>query len=74
MHSESSKWNQNVLKFLVKNSCFLKYVYVYMYTKAFLLCLIKSWERTSKRKHGEIGKYKWNGSTEYEIEKVKQTR
>ena len=46
-------------------------------TKAFLLHLIKAWERTSKkRRDGEIGKHKlkWNGSTEYEIEKVKQTR
>ena len=45
-----------------------------MYTKAFLLYLIKAWERTLK-KDGEIGKQtKWNGSTENEIEKVKQTR
>ena len=41
---------------------------------------IKGWERTSKkkkkkRKDGEIGKQtKCNGSTEYEIEKVKQIR
>ena len=33
-----------------------------MYTKAFLLHLIKAWERTSK---------KWIGSTDYEIWKVK---
>ena len=26
------------------------------------------------KKRDEIGKYKWTGSTEYEIEKVKQTR
>ena len=46
----------------------------FMYTKAFLLYLIKAWERTLK-KDGEIGKQtKWNGSTENEIEKVKQTR
>ena len=45
----------------------------FMYTKAFLLYLIKAWERALK-KDGEIGKQtKWNGSTEYEIEKVKQT-
>ena len=46
-----------------------------MYTKAFLLYLIKAWERTLK-KDGEIGENnnEWNGSTEYEIEKVKQTR
>ena len=47
-----------------------------MYTKAFLLHLIKTWERTSKKKRdGETGKQtKWNGSTEYETEKVKQIR
>ena len=48
-----------------------------MHTKAFLLCFIKAWERTSEKKRidGEIGKQiKWNGSIEYEIEKVKQTR
>jgi len=50
-----------------------------MYTKVFLQCLIKAWERTSREKKtgraGEIGKQvEWNGSTEYEIEKVKQTR
>ena len=28
-----------------------------------------------KKRYGEIGKQtKWNGSTEYEIQKVKQTR
>ena len=32
-----------------------------MYTKAFLLCLIKAWERTlKKQRDGEIGKYKLN--------------
>ena len=33
-----------------------------MYTKAFLLWLIKAWERTSKKKRrdGEIGKHKLN--------------
>ena len=48
-----------------------------MYTKTFLLCLIKAWERTSEKKK-EIEKLgnisKWNGSTEYEMTKVKQTR
>ena len=45
--------------------------YTYMYTKPFLLCLIKAWER----RDGEIGKQtKWNGNTAYEREKVKQTR
>ena len=49
-----------------------------MYTKAFLLHLLKTWERTAKEKQEEVEKRKtqtkWNGSTEYEIEKVKQTR
>ena len=32
-----------------------------MYTKAFLLHLIKAWERTSKKKRdGEIGEHKLN--------------
>ena len=40
-------------------------IYTHMYTKAFLLCLVKAWEKTSK--DGEIGKQtKWNGNTEYE--------
>ena len=34
--------------------------------------MIKTWERTYKKERdGEIGEHKWNGSTEYEIEKVK---
>ena len=46
-----------------------------MYTKAFLLHLIKTWERTSKiRRDREIREHKLNESTEYEIGKVKQTR
>ena len=37
------------------------YTYLYMYTKAFLLHLIKSWERTiKKRRDGEIGEHKLN--------------
>ena len=45
-----------------------------MYTKAFLLHLIKTWERTSKKKRRRDGEMEqWNGSMEYEIEKVKQT-
>ena len=46
-------------------------------TVLILLCFIKAWERTSEKKRidGEVGKQiKWNGSIEYEIEKVKQTR
>ena len=43
-----------------------------MYLKAFLLCLIKNIKR--KKSNEEIGKHKLNGSTEYEIEKVKQPR
>ena len=47
-----------------------------MYTKAFLLCLIKARERASKRKKDEeIGKRtKWNKSTEHALEKMKQTK
>ena len=45
------------------------YIYIYMNTKGFLLCLIKAWERTSKEE--ELDKL---GNTEYEIENVKQTR
>ena len=45
--------------------------------KSFLLHLIKSWERTLKKKKrrrdGETGEHKWNGSIEFEIEIVKQT-
>ena len=57
---------------LSKNSKFSKiYIYyaydIYKYTKAFLL------DKGLRKK--EIGKQtKWNGSTEYEIEKVEQTR
>ena len=49
-------------------------VFIYVY-KSFTI-LDKAWERTSKkRRDGEIGKQaKLNGSAEYEIEKVKQTR
>ena len=52
-------------------------MYIYMYTKAFLLHLIKAWEKLQKKKKwrdGEVGEHKWNGSTEYEREKVEQTR
>ena len=38
-------------------------MHVYMYTKGFLLHLIKPWERTSKKKKGrdeEIGEHKLN--------------
>ena len=33
--------------------------------------LDKNLRKNIKKKDGEIGKHKWNGSTEYEIEKVK---
>ena len=37
--------------------------------------LDKGLRASKKRRDGEIGKQtKWNGSTEYEIKKVKQTR
>ena len=47
-----------------------------MYTKVFILSLIKAWERTSEKgRDGEIAKQtKWNGSTGYETEKMKQTK
>ena len=37
-------------------------LFIYVYIKVFLLCLIKTWERTSKKKDrdGEIGKHKLN--------------
>ena len=40
----------------------LSILFIYMYTKAFILHLIKAWERTSikKRIDGEIGKHKLN--------------
>ena len=62
---------------------FLKYIYytyyivlyiLYMYTKAFLN-LIKAWKRTTKNETEKLEKQtKWNASTGYEIEKVKQAR
>ena len=45
-----------------------------VYTKAFLLCLIKAWERTLKEKEKVKLENKLNGSNEYETEKVKQAR
>ena len=41
------------------------YIFIYRYTKAFLLHLIKAWERPSKKKKkrgrdGEIGEHKLN--------------
>ena len=51
--------------------CVSIHVYTHTHTKAFLLCFIQAWERTTTtKKDGEIGKRKWN---EYEIEKMKQT-
>ena len=47
-----------------------------MYTKAFPLCLIKTWERTWRKRDGETGKYKLNemGALNIVVEKVRQTR
>ena len=46
-------------------------MYVY---KSFLTILDKGL-KTQKKRDGEIGEQtKWNGSAEYEIEKMKQTR
>ena len=40
---------------------FSKIYILYVYTKAFILCLIKTWGRTSKkRRDGEIGKHTLN--------------
>ena len=51
------------------------YMNICMYIKTLLLLLIKAWERTTSKREREIEKQtKWNGSTECEIEKVKQTR
>ena len=47
----------NFLKYLL----YISFIYIYMYTKAILLSLIKASETTSKkRKYGEIGKHKLN--------------
>jgi len=59
-------YNQNIIKFLVsqKNMFSKIYIYlcilfIYMYTKAFVVCLIKAWERISgKKRDGEVGKQK----------------
>ena len=82
--------NQNIINVLVRQKLGSLYIYIYiyayiyilymlflhMYTRAFLLCLVKAWESTLKKEEMEKleNKNKWNGSTEYEIEKVKQTR
>ena len=56
---------------------FLKYIfytYIYVY-KSFSTALDKCLRKTStKWRDGEIGEHKWKGITEYEIEKVEQTR
>ena len=51
------------------------YIYIYVY-KSFSAILDKGLRKKNKKiKGGKIGKQtKWNGSTEYKIEKVKQTR
>ena len=51
------------------------YIYIYMYTKDVLLHLIKAWERTLKKRGGEIGKHKLNelGTLKMNL-KVKQSR
>ena len=43
-----------------------------MYTKAFLLCFIKTWERLKKKKVGEIGKYKLNEIAALNVKKKKK--
>lgn len=38
---------------------YLCILFIYMYTKAFVVCLIKAWERISgKKRDGEVGKQK----------------
>ena len=39
---------------------YIYYTYVYMYTKAFLLHLIKAWERATEEWSREVGKHKLN--------------
>ena len=40
---------------------YILYIYIYIYAKTFLLCLIKPWEITSEKKRdGEIEKHKVN--------------
>ena len=39
---------------------FIYYTYIYVY-KAFLLHLMKAWERTYKKRDREIGQHKLNG-------------
>ena len=73
--------HQSVINVLVRQKfiSFLEYILyiscICMYTKAFTLCLINTWEDIQKKKRWRNWKTltKWNGSTEYEIEKVKQT-
>ena len=50
------------------------YICVCVCTKAFLLDKVLR-KKNNKKRHGKIGKQtKWNGNTEYEIEKSEQTR
>ena len=52
-------------------------LFMYMYTKAFLMLDKVLRKNIKKRRHGHIKKHKLNEmgvSTEYEIEKVKQIR
>ena len=49
-------------------------LFICVYAKAFLLWLIKFWERSFKKKKEEtekLGKTRWNRTPEYEIEKMK---
>ena len=59
-------------------TCMCVYIYIYIYThthtKAFLLHLKKTQGRTTAKKSQRNWKTKWNGSTEYELEKMKQAR
>ena len=54
---------------------YILHIFIYMYAKAFLLHLIKAEKEHQKKRDEEIEEHKLNEmSTEYEIEKVKQTR
>ena len=75
----------NFLRYIYIYIYILQILFIYMYMKTVLLCLIKVWERTSKksRRDGEIWKQKLNEMrnlktkakwNEYEIEKMKPTR
>ena len=61
-YTKSNKYKQNVINCVSQaNICKFSEIYIlfilftYMYTEAFLLCLIKACKRTLKKRDGEIG-------------------